>query len=135
LKSLEVAEKRDRIETFDLDSAIEAAAATSRSKPGDLWQLGDHRLLHGDATNADDIARVLGGGKAVMTFTDPPGHPGPRYRRSRRRPKGQGRSLQLGRPRHRRGSVRRLALGLLQGSRRPHHRVRADPLARRRAAS
>ena len=72
LKSLEVAEKRDRIETFDLDRAVAAATNASRSQRGDLWRLGDHRLLHGDATDSGDIARVLDGGRAAMTFTDPP---------------------------------------------------------------
>ncbi len=72
LKTLEVAGKRDRPESFDLDAAVDAATRTGRSKPGDLWRLGDHRLLHGDATVADDIKRALGGTRAAMVFTDPP---------------------------------------------------------------
>jgi len=42
------------------------------SKPGDLWLLGDHRLLCGDATKAEDVARLMDGKKAVMMATDPP---------------------------------------------------------------
>jgi DNA modification methylase len=42
------------------------------TKPGDLWILGDHRLLCGDSTSADDIARLLGGEKAALCATDPP---------------------------------------------------------------
>jgi DNA modification methylase len=42
------------------------------TKPGDLWLLGEHRLLCGDSTNADNVARLLGGRKADMVFTDPP---------------------------------------------------------------
>jgi DNA modification methylase len=42
------------------------------SKPGDLWILGNHRLLCGDATVLADIERVLGGQLADMTWTDPP---------------------------------------------------------------
>jgi DNA modification methylase len=42
------------------------------SKPGDLWILGNHRLLCGDATILADVERVLGGQLADMTFTDPP---------------------------------------------------------------
>jgi DNA modification methylase len=42
------------------------------SKPGDLWVLGDHRLLCGDATVPGDVERVLDGRLADMTFTDPP---------------------------------------------------------------
>jgi DNA modification methylase len=42
------------------------------SKAGDLWVLGDHRLLCGDATALADVERVLGGQLADMTFCDPP---------------------------------------------------------------
>ncbi|MCA0871359.1 site-specific DNA-methyltransferase [Seohaeicola saemankumensis] len=42
------------------------------SKPGDLWLLGNHRLLCGDATVATDVERVLGGDKANFCFCDPP---------------------------------------------------------------
>jgi DNA modification methylase len=42
------------------------------SKPGDLWILGNHRLLCGDATVLADLERVLGGQLADMTFCDPP---------------------------------------------------------------
>lgn len=42
------------------------------AKPGDLWLLGDHRLLCGDSTNADDVERLMAGAKAGMVHTDPP---------------------------------------------------------------
>jgi hypothetical protein len=42
------------------------------AKPGDLWILGRHRLLCGDATSPDDVARLMNGKKADMVFTDPP---------------------------------------------------------------
>jgi DNA modification methylase len=42
------------------------------TKPGDLWILGEHRLLCGDSTSDDDIARLLDGEKAAMCATDPP---------------------------------------------------------------
>ena len=42
------------------------------TKTGDLWILGNHRLLCGDATKVEDVARLMDGEKASMVFTDPP---------------------------------------------------------------
>jgi DNA modification methylase len=42
------------------------------SQTGDIWVLGDHRLLCGDATNADDLARLMGDATADLLLTDPP---------------------------------------------------------------
>ena len=42
------------------------------TQPGDLWLLGDHRVLCGDSTNPDDIAKLMQGETADMMFTDPP---------------------------------------------------------------
>ena len=44
----------------------------TRCKAGDLWILGRHRLLCGDSTKADDVARLMDGDVAEMMFTDPP---------------------------------------------------------------
>jgi hypothetical protein len=41
-------------------------------KAGDLWALGDHRLLCGDATSPDDVARVLGGERPEIAILDVP---------------------------------------------------------------
>ena len=41
-------------------------------KSGDLWKLGNHRLLCGDATKKEDVERLMDGQKADMVFTDPP---------------------------------------------------------------
>lgn len=43
-----------------------------KTKPGDLYLLGEHRLLCGDATRVEDVERLMGGVKADMVFTDPP---------------------------------------------------------------
>ena len=42
------------------------------TRPGDLWQLGPHRLLCGDATSAADVARLLAGASPHLMITDPP---------------------------------------------------------------
>ena len=42
------------------------------SRIGDLWILGEHRLLCGDSTKADDVLRVMADEKAVLLSTDPP---------------------------------------------------------------
>jgi DNA modification methylase len=43
-----------------------------RTKPGDLWLLGEHRLLCGDSTNVQHVERVMAGEKADVAYTDPP---------------------------------------------------------------
>jgi DNA modification methylase len=72
LRSLEVREKRDRLEAFELDDVLEEVRRALRTKQGDLWQLGDHRLLCGDATNPADVARLLAGATPRLLVTDPP---------------------------------------------------------------
>ena len=44
----------------------------TRTNPGDLWQLGKHKLLCGDATIKEDVAKLMGDMKIDMIFTDPP---------------------------------------------------------------
>lgn len=72
LRGLEVRDKRDRPETLDLDAALRAAYDNPRANPGDLFELGPHRLLCGDATKAEDVERLLSGNRPSMAFTDPP---------------------------------------------------------------
>lgn len=43
-----------------------------RTKLGDIWQLGDHRLMCGDSTSIDAVEKLMDGHKADMVFTDPP---------------------------------------------------------------
>jgi DNA modification methylase len=90
LKSFDRREKRERPETFGLDAALEAARAALVAKRGDVWALGDHRLLCGDAADTGDVSRLLDGQKADMAFTDPPynvayGDHGGQQRGARRR--------------------------------------------------
>ncbi len=42
------------------------------SRTGDLWLLGDHRLLCGDSTNRADVRRLMNGERAILFATDPP---------------------------------------------------------------
>jgi len=44
----------------------------TRCKPGDLWILGRHRLLCGDSTKTDDVARLMDGNAIDAVVTDPP---------------------------------------------------------------
>lgn len=54
---------------YDLTAALEKAAFVER---GDIWTVGRHRLMCGDATNADDVAALMDGKKANLILTDPP---------------------------------------------------------------
>lgn len=52
---------------FDPDAIVETIC-----KKGDIWQLGDHRLMCGDSTSADDVAMLMNGERADIAFTSPP---------------------------------------------------------------
>lgn len=55
----------------DPDEVPEPPAAPV-TRPGDLWLMGNHRLLCGNSISPDDADRLMGGGLAHMVFTDPP---------------------------------------------------------------
>lgn len=54
---------------FDLTAALEKASFVER---GDIWTVGRHRLMCGDATTAEDVAKLMDGRKANLIVTDPP---------------------------------------------------------------
>jgi len=54
------------------DDAVPEVSETPISKTGDIWILGEHKLLCGDATKAEDYKALLGDELADMTVTDPP---------------------------------------------------------------
>jgi DNA modification methylase len=59
----------------DAEPQIDRAAELNKKwqvKAGDLWRIGEHRLLCGDSTKREDVERVMGGEKAQLMVTDPP---------------------------------------------------------------
>ena len=54
---------------FDLSAALEKAAFVRR---GDVWTVGRHKLMCGDATSAEDVSALMGDTKANLILTDPP---------------------------------------------------------------
>jgi DNA modification methylase len=54
---------------FDLSAALEKASFVER---GDIWTVGKHRLMCGDATLADDVTTLMGDKRANLIVTDPP---------------------------------------------------------------
>ena len=56
---------------FDIDTEYDSIEEPV-TKPGDIWILGDHRLICGDATSVSDIGRLMEGQKADLLLTDPP---------------------------------------------------------------
>ena len=62
-------EKDVKDDDFDLSAALEKAAFVER---GDIWTVGRHRLMCGDATSAEDVAALMDGKRANLIVTDPP---------------------------------------------------------------
>ena len=62
-------EKDVKDDDFDLSAALEKAAFVER---GDIWTVGRHRLMCGDATSAEDVSALMDGKKANLIVTDPP---------------------------------------------------------------
>lgn len=62
-------------EPMDAEPQIDRAAELLEKwqvKAGDLWQIGEHRLLCGDSTKREDVERLMGGERADFTVTSPP---------------------------------------------------------------
>jgi DNA modification methylase len=58
-------------DNFNVDEAVEEIKEPT-TKTGDIWLLGKHRVMCGDATKKEDVERLMDGKKADMVFTDPP---------------------------------------------------------------
>ena len=62
-------------DTFEPPAQIDKASELQKkwgSKAGQLWQVGQHRLLCGDSTSSEDVIRLMNGERAVLFATDPP---------------------------------------------------------------
>lgn len=59
-------------DTVNDDDAPEVDYGEPDSKPGEIYQLGDHLLMCGDSTSAEDMAKLMNGQKADLIVTDPP---------------------------------------------------------------
>ena len=60
------------IEPDEKDDEVPEIPEEPQSKLGDLYELGNHRVLCGDSTKLEDVERLMDGKKADMVFTDPP---------------------------------------------------------------
>ncbi len=72
LKSLDAREKRDRTETFDFDAAWEEATKDPGVQRGDVFRLGEHRIMCGDSADKADVAQLMATEAARVMVTDPP---------------------------------------------------------------
>ena len=54
------------------EDAVPDVPDEPKTKPGDIYILGNHRLMCGDSTSIDDVDKLMDGQKADMVFTDPP---------------------------------------------------------------
>jgi DNA modification methylase len=69
IEDLQIEEITDGLTDED---AVPEAPETPVSKLGDVWLLGNHRLMCGDSTSIDAVEKLMAGQKADMVFTDPP---------------------------------------------------------------
>jgi DNA modification methylase len=69
---LDVADPTADIEVEEDDFDPDAEPVPTTCKAGDVWQLGNHRLMCGDSTKAEDVAKLMNGEQADLWLTDPP---------------------------------------------------------------
>jgi len=60
------------VEGLTDEDAVPEAPETPKTVLGDIWLLGDHRIMCGDSTSIDAVEKLMDGKKADMVFTDPP---------------------------------------------------------------
>jgi DNA modification methylase len=62
----------EQVEGLTDEDAVPDVPEEPKTKLGDIYQLGNHRLMCGDSTNIDAVDKLMDGQKADMVFTDPP---------------------------------------------------------------
>ena len=72
LDEIEALTPEELVEGLTDEDAVPDAPEKPVSVLGDVWQLGDHRVMCGDSTSIDAVERLLDAQKADMVFTDPP---------------------------------------------------------------
>ena len=65
-------EEEEEVEGLTDPDEVPEAPEEAKTKLGDLYILGEHRLLCGDSTKAEDVEKLMNGEEADMVFTDPP---------------------------------------------------------------
>ena len=62
----------EEVEGLTDEDAVPETPEEPKTKPGDIYKLGNHRLMCGDSTSIDAVDKLMNGQKADMVFTDPP---------------------------------------------------------------
>ncbi|PIQ86775.1 MAG: hypothetical protein COV74_03460 [Candidatus Omnitrophica bacterium CG11_big_fil_rev_8_21_14_0_20_45_26] len=79
--NLRLNELREEVAEFEKESTgagktlpddVPETPKKAETKPGDIWQLGEHRLMCGDSTNPEHVAKLIGREKIKLLATDPP---------------------------------------------------------------
>ena len=71
-KELEKLLEPEQVDGLTDEDAVPDAPEEPKTKLGDIYQLGNHRLMCGDSTSIDAVEKLMDGQKADMVFTDPP---------------------------------------------------------------
>jgi DNA modification methylase len=64
--------KPDQVEGLTDEDVVPDTPIEPKTKPGDIYQLGNNRLMCGDSTNIDQVEKLMDGNKASLVITDPP---------------------------------------------------------------
>jgi DNA modification methylase len=71
-KELDKLLEPEQVDGLTDEDAVPEAPVEPKTKLGDVYQLGNHRLMCGDSTSIDAVEKLMDGQKADMVFTDPP---------------------------------------------------------------